>query len=118
MTEKLWRDNQCNREGIPFCKLAGTWLQKGDEKKVFMTQDEVDQAWEDGWHAVNRPETATENENGDHAWDPYTNPVQKRYGEAKTAIIYAECVNKEIDVSSMSCVEAHAALLESAKPEE
>jgi hypothetical protein len=35
---------------IDYCRLAPTWLSKGDEKKLFKTQAEVDAAWDSGWH--------------------------------------------------------------------
>ena len=56
-----WTKMKCRKvdnKFIPFDKLAPTWLQKGDEHKLFNTQKEVDKAWSEGWHAVNRPETA------------------------------------------------------------
>ena len=50
--------NQCRPDGIPFCKVAGAWLEKDGVPKLFMKQGELDQAWQDGWHAVNCPESA------------------------------------------------------------
>ena len=44
-----YASSECNGDGVPFCKLAPTWLMKGKEKKIFSTQAEVDEAWENGW---------------------------------------------------------------------
>jgi hypothetical protein len=31
-------------------RLAPTWLWKGEITKLFMSQEDVDDAWEDGWY--------------------------------------------------------------------
>jgi hypothetical protein len=31
-------------------KTAPTWLYRGEEAKVFQTQEDVDRAWGDGWY--------------------------------------------------------------------
>ena len=38
------------KEKIDYCRLAPTWLYKGAETKLFSTQEQVDAAWDDGWH--------------------------------------------------------------------
>jgi len=47
---------------IENCHKAPTFLEKGDEKKKFLVQSEVDQAWADGWYAPGRPESAEKQE--------------------------------------------------------
>jgi len=43
---------------IENCHKAPTFLEKGDEKKKFLVQSEIDQAWADGWYAPGRPDSA------------------------------------------------------------
>lgn len=57
MTYK-WRKNECDVDGIPFVKKASVVLEKDGVQETFVTQEEVDQAWADGWHDTGRPETA------------------------------------------------------------
>jgi hypothetical protein len=58
-----WRKGLCNKDGIPFAKLANSYLEKTDASgkviasDTFMTQAAVDQAWADGFHVPNKPET-------------------------------------------------------------
>ena len=51
-------------------KTAPTWLSKGEEKKLFMTQSEVDAAREDGWRSkVDSPKEPGPKEPGLNAAD-------------------------------------------------
>jgi len=43
---------------IENCHKAPTFLEKDGEKKKFLTQGDVNQAWKDGWFAPGRPESA------------------------------------------------------------
>jgi len=59
-----WQDRECDpKDGIPYAKKPNTYLEKTDaEGKVigqdtFLTQSTADEAWADGWHVPNRPET-------------------------------------------------------------
>ena len=53
-----WKLNECDANGIPYVKKAPVVLEKDGVKHTFTTQEEVDAAWDDGWHDTGRPETA------------------------------------------------------------
>jgi len=55
-----WKPKECGANGIPYVKGPRVRLEKDGVTRKFVTQEEVDWAWKNGWYDVGRPETADE----------------------------------------------------------
>ena len=53
-----WQKHECYDNGVPFSKGHMARLEKDGVTHKFKTQEEVNQAWADGWYEPGRPETA------------------------------------------------------------
>lgn len=49
---------ELDKDGVPFSKKAGVFLEKDGVVKSFKIQEDVDAAWASGWHDPGKPETA------------------------------------------------------------
>ena len=80
-----WKPNECDEYNIPYVKKAPVVLEKSGRTQDFLTQTEVDEAWETGWHDTGRPQTADMVENVSKESSEPAGWTKKRFSDMNKA---------------------------------